>query len=344
MRREDGQPAQDEVDGLPTEEAVSVVVDRDGSPEPDSVRRALEQVTDDGVVSWEAADASVAHASKVVSTPETRIELAAIAIAEAREAAEPVADLDVVAVRLDDFEARLSALETRVEAVGEELQTVVQRCTERDGLFDVARGIQDVVDDANRVHGAADDLALEIEEFQQWLGSERVRVREFEEDVDAVDRSIAELAGAVEELAEATSGGDPADESGDADRPGPGSDADLGGRWFEAGLQARLLSLLVDDLRGERADLREWAERDGTDGDGWGDGLGERLDDLDARIGSIDDRLEAVAKPGWTDQFGSRLEAFESAADEFAPPVDWGEVQAELDRHRAEVGRGAGQP
>ena len=130
MSHEDREPAPNSLTGRSLDDAVDAVVNRDESHDPDEVRRVLSSVTEDGVVSTDAADDAVAHLSKVVSTPETRTELAAIALADAKEAAEPVAHLDVVQARLDQYQTRLDELEAYVPDLGEELQVALFRLRE----------------------------------------------------------------------------------------------------------------------------------------------------------------------------------------------------------------------
>jgi hypothetical protein len=72
MSHEDREPAPNSLAGRSLDDAVDAVVNRDESHDPDEVRRVLSSVTEDGVVSTDAADDAVAHLSKVVSTPETR--------------------------------------------------------------------------------------------------------------------------------------------------------------------------------------------------------------------------------------------------------------------------------
>lgn len=323
------------IDGLSEAEAVEVVLAREGSPGAGTVRTALERVADDGVVSWAAADEALAHASKVVSTPETRVELASIALAEAKEAAEPATDLDVVRSRVRDLEDRLSALEDAVEELAGSLQAVVRRCEEREDLYAVARGLRDVTADANRLHGAAEDLKLDVEAFERWLGNHGVRVRELEEDVDAVASSLEELADAVGRLEEAVGDGTTEGTSGAVTAADPEGDPSTA--WVDASLRRRTMDLLVADLRAELDGLRVLANRSDVGPSSRTDHVEGRLDTLDARITAIGRRLEDVASATWRERYGDRLAAFETAVDEFEPPVDWGQVETALEERRAAI-------
>lgn len=329
MSQEDGEPGLDRIEGVPLDDAVESVV-ADTGRDPDAVRRALSHVTDDeGVVTTDAVDDALAHLSKVVSTPETRAEFAAIELADAREAAEPVADLDTVAARLDAFESRLDAVEARVADLGVELQRLVDGDA-RDDLFETAAAIQDLTETANAAQRAADELYVDAEEFQRWLATPAVRYDEFASELDALDESLDALAGTVDDLADAAADATEADV--DADDPALG--------WFEATLRHRAVELLFADLRAELSDYHTWAARDGADA---GDDLDD-LDDLDARLDALerrwhalDDRLDAVASPRWHDRFDDQLRALDAALEPFEPPIDWTDVQAALDDVRQHI-------
>lgn len=328
---EDGETADDSIAGLPKEEAVATILKRDEPDDPAAVRGALDQVTADGLVCWDAADEALAHASKVVSTPETRVEFASMALEDAKEAASPVSHLDVVRARVTDLEARLSTLESEVAEVAEMLRAVVERCEERGDLYAVARGLRDVTAEADRLHGAIEDLRLDAEAFETWLGSHDVRIQEFGEDVDAVVGSLDELADAVDRLEDSVGA------VGGTEAPEVDRNAEPSAAWYDANRRLRVVDLLVADLQAELDALRALADREDAEPSDRTDEVEARLGDLDARVASIADRLKAVAEPAWREQYGDRLAAFESAIDEFEPPVDWGELQATLESHRTDV-------
>lgn len=306
------------IDGLPISDAVEAVLARNEDRDPEAVRRALYHVSEDGVVREDAVDDALAQASKVVSTPETRVELAAMDLAEAREAAEPVADLAVVESQLDAFRDRLSAAEDRVADLGPELRRLVERGEDADGIYDVARGVQRLTEDANAAQIAADDLRLDLEHFERWVGSPSRRLRELGEDVDALVDYRTEIDETADDLAAA------ADEM-----------TDPAVAWCDATLRQRVLGLLLADLWAELADLRTWADREDDD-DGRAAQIEARLDDLEEGRSTTGDRLADVARPAWNDRFGALIADFETALDAFEPPVEWGVVQATLDEHLPE--------
>lgn len=283
-------------------DAVTEVVDRD----PAVIRAALDAVAgEDGRVTWDGVDAELADASKVVATPETRVELAAMAVADARDAAADAPDLDTVDARLDTHEDRLAALEATVDDLGTRLQDIVEQASERDALADVALALHDLREDARAAQWTADELSDDAESLERWLTSPERRRDAFEDDLADVADSLDALADAADRL-----------EDGDA----------TAAAWVGAALQARVLSLLLADLRAERADLREWG--------GDYEAEASRLDDLDARRQSLADRIDATATPEWRDVHGHRVETFTTAVADLEPPLDWGVVQAELDAAR----------
>ncbi|WP_372910107.1 halo transducer protein [Salinigranum sp.] len=335
MSQEDGERPPDSLEGRSLDEAVDVVTAREEDTDPAEVRRALSYVTDDdGVVTSAAVDDAFGELSKVVSTPETRTELARIAFADATETAEPVDDVDVVRARLDRFEERLERIEAHVPDLGRELQDLVN--DDEADLYDVAVRIQRLTAAANRAQGAADELQVDLEEFERWVGSAAVRHDEFAAELDALDGSLDELARAVDAVA--------ANASDDGDGGGAESDTDPALVWVDASLRHRAVALLFSDLRAELDALREWptwddASLDGAereDGDRTAE-LDSRLDDLEARWGSLGDRLDDVARPAWHERYDEVLGNFADAVDDLEPPLDWREVQAALDEHRNRV-------
>lgn len=384
MSHEDGRD-RDAIAGLPLDAAVEQVLDGNPSleggktiskndiyqleghksssetdaPDPETVRATLDRVTTDGVVRRDAVEDALSETAKVVSTAETRTELAGIELSDTREAAESVSDLDAVATRVGAFESRLDDVRTRVTDLGSDLETLVERATETGRIYEVAAGMRRLTADAKAVQRDADELALDLESFQRWVANPDVRFRELAEDVDAVQDSVEDLAGVADEIAAATGqtataivaeteaseakGGETEEDEAQGvtttvDSPGESADADrLGVALADARLRRRVTVLLVADLRSELADLRTWAEREGEDL-ARADELGDRLDDLDACLSSVGDRLAALADPEWTDRFGDQLAAFETATDDLEPPLDWSAVEAAFEEHRPEVG------
>jgi chaperonin cofactor prefoldin len=337
------------LDGMAVDDAVEAVVAADESRDPEAVRRALSQVSEDGVVTESAVDDAVGHLSKVVATPETRVELVGIELDEAREDAQPVADIDLVAARFDEYETELAALEDRLEGIQASLSDIVDRADDPVSLYAVGRGCSEVTAEANALQADADDLKLELEtDFQRWLTDARFRADRLGEDVDAVE-------GMLEELSEVAAALDDADEDETPTLPGGETVADPAVAWFDASLRVRVATLLLADLRAERADLRAWLEREseseseGDEGEsetGREDGAGgeavDALEDAAGRLASLDERasgledwLDALARPAWRDRFGDRVETFEHAVADRPTPVDWAAVQATLEEHRS---------
>lgn len=303
--------------GRSLDEAVEAVVARDESATPETVRRVLSHVETDGTVSWDGVDEAVAQLATVVSTPETRAELAAIELADAREAAEPVADREVVRTRLDAFERRLDAVETRVEALGADLQSLVG--DDSAGLYEVAEDVHQLTVAANSAQRAADELQVDLEEFQRWLADPDVRRETFAEELDALAESLDALSATTDELAAAMDD----------------SDSDPGATWFDTRLRHRALDPLFSDLRRELAALEAWDEETGGETADDLAALADRLDGLRAQWRSETERLERLARPAWRDRFDDRLSSFDAALAAVEPPVDWGEISAALDDARA---------
>jgi DNA repair exonuclease SbcCD ATPase subunit len=319
MSEEDGDG--DRLAGLPPAEAAEAVAETNEDVDAEAARVTLERVAEDGVVSREGADEALAELSKLVATAETRTELAGIALSDARETAEPVADLDAVRSRLDEFESRLEAVESRAADLGSALEAIV-RPDDR-GLYAVARDAGRVDAAARSVQQAADELQVDVESFERWVQDEERRVEELEDDVDAVADPVEELTATCEELADVIDGDD---------AHGPESVVALS--WADATLRHRVLALFLEDVRAELADLRAWGDRTGGESAGDVDDVAARIDRLDARLDATGARLDDLARPAWVEHYREDLAGFEAALAEFAPPVDWEEVHAELEAHR----------
>ncbi|MYL16949.1 halo transducer protein [Halorubrum distributum] len=303
------------LDGMSTERAAELV--NDDERDLGERRETLAIVTRDGTVRRAAVDDALANASKVVTTAETRVELAAEKLDGARETASPVADLDLVSTRLGDFDARLDAVEDRSDALGEAVQEVLAMRAEGD-LYEVARRIRRLTTAATEVQRAADDLQFELGSFEEWLTDPDRRAAELDGDVDALAESIEEL----DEVSEAL-GGD-----------GSGPEGEAGRTWAAARVRHRVASLLIADLRAELAALRRWAEREGAPAPS---GIEPQIDEVQGRHGAVGDRLASQADPEWVARFGDRLTALDEALAAMEPPVAWGEVEAVVAEHRPEA-------
>lgn len=294
--------------------ALAAATDRDA----DMVADDLSLFVVDGIVSRDRVDDALAGLSKVVSTPETRLEVAAREVERAHDAAAGVADLDTVAHRLDGLDNRLAAVESEVDTLGDRLTGLLDRAGDPAAAAEVARGVEALTDDANAAQVAADDLRGDAEATKRWAEDPGTRSHEFGEDVDAVAASVDGTADAADWL------------TGEADDlPEWRSTGDPGVVWAEARISAHVADLLVADLRAELADLRTWAAREDTD-----PGLADdaaRVDDLAARRDNIADRLDDAARPAWREAHGDRVGHAVEAVAAFDPPVAWGAVRAALD-------------
>jgi hypothetical protein len=313
----------DSLDGLSLDAAVDAVVARTGD-DPDTVRATLQRVTEEGVVRREAVDDALAHVSKVVSTPETRVENAGMLIDDAREAAAAVDHLDSVAERLDDFEERHAAVASRVDDLGDRLQSVVALAGESDAIYETAVEIRRLNAAANSAQHTADKLGVDAEELTAWIRTPDRRLDALDDDADAVAGFVDGVAETLDALA-----------AGDVDAP-PAAVR------FDAALRHRVARLLLDDLRADVAALHAWPAPGPDDAHGAVDAdalaaLDDRLATLDDRLRSIGDRLDEHTGTGWRDRYGDRLADFEAALDDHAPPVDWAAVESLLDEYRPET-------
>ncbi|ADE01789.2 hypothetical protein [Haloferax volcanii] len=326
MAQQDGTTGSERIIGLSKSDAADRVVDADESRDPDTVRAVLSHVTEDGAVTADGVDSAATDTSMILSTAETRVELASIDLDDAREAAGDDAAVGAVRSRLDVFEAKVTNATERVESLGEELQGLTDWRDDPRSVYDIVLGLREVASEAQALTAHADDIQLDVEEFERWLSNHDVRVRGLDGDLAALEQSLDGLAGRVEAVANAESSEDSADAA-------EGADDDRATEWCNAALRARVSALLVEDVRAELDDLRELA----PESDAATDGLDEAAADLDehgARVQRLRERLDGLARPSWTDEYGARIESFEETLAAFEPPVSWGEVQAELDDAR----------
>jgi len=156
----------------------------------------------------------------------------------------------------------------------------------------------------------ADNFAFDLEQFESWIGAPQRRHKEFAEDAGLVEESVRALADAVGAV-------------DDADEPGAG--------WEDATMRARVLGLLVADLRAEFDGLRTLAERQ----DATVPPEHERRVTATAQaVGRLRTRLADRAEPAWRERFAADLNGLAAALDGTAPPVEWGEVEAALSSRR----------
>lgn len=293
--------------GMEKSAAVDALLAADERRDRERVAAALDHVTEDGRVSREAARSTLAHLSKVVSTPETRAEVAAAALSDARETAEDAPDLDLIDARFDEYETLLADVESRADALGSELQSVVEK---RNGdVYEFARGVEELTAEANDVHRAADELGVEIEAFERWLRSPQARAEGLSEDAGAIEESVSNLTDAVTELES-----DPTAEV-----------------WAELTMRHRLMGLLLDDVRAELRTLRDWEDVDAFDD------VEERIADVETRRAELDGRLSALAREEWVAEYGEDVRALESELGSYDPPVEWGAVREAFESRLADL-------
>lgn len=286
----------EELDGLPLDAAVERVDGDDGAAES-----ALRLAAENGVVRWDALEDELATVSKVVATPETRLELATAAVADARAAADGLAEEPVVARRLDALDDRLASVDDDVTALASDLRDIAARTGEPGELYAVAADLQSLRRRANEQQTAADELIDDAETVERWLGSAEQRRREFDSDLDALATTVDSTESA---LARAEEGDDAA---------------------VEAAASHVVSGLLVADLRTELGTLREWPGEDGNGVD-WGEAA-DRLAELETRREELDGRVDAVA--------GGTLADLDAAVGDPEPPIEWERVRAAVDGYRA---------
>ena len=314
-----------ELAGLPIERAVDIVGTADA--DPGELRETLAIVAEDGVVSRAAVDDALANASMVVTTAETRVELAGDKLDNARAAAPSTADLAFVSDRVDNFDTRLGHIETRADDLGAALQEVVSMKADGD-LYEIARRIRRLTNAATEVQQAADDLQLELDSFEAWLTDADRRVDELTADIDALADSLSELSDVVDQLENS----DADDDGNDSDDTNP--ESETASRWAAAMVRHRVLSLLLTDLRAELTAIQTWAEREAVTSPS---GIEPRLDEIQESHTALGERLTACADPEWTARFDEQLTALEEALTEMEPPVVWADVDAAVAEHRPAV-------
>jgi chromosome segregation ATPase len=321
----DGAERPGDIDGMDIDEAVEAVVAGGQEQDAETARATLEFVAEDGVVSHDTVSSTLGEVSKVVATAETRTELAEGQLADARESAAHVDDLGAVDFYLAEFQERFDNVEQALGTLQARLEAVTDRA-DWGRIYKVAQEAKQVRQSATQVQGAADELQVDLEGFERWLGDRGTRYRELGDDLDALEQSVADLGDAVERIGDAADG----DEEAVA--------ADLPTAWADTTLRVRMLDLFLTDVRGELSDLRTWDEReDVTDAEPAAE-IEARIDEAAAECDRLADRLDALAEPAWREDVGDDLAEFDAELAEFEPPVDWGEVQRTLETYRSRVG------
>lgn len=292
---------------------VATVVDA-VDEEPEAVRDALDPIAADGRVTEGTVEHTVSDTAKLLATAETRVELAEIAYDDAAAAAD-IDDAPVMGERLDAFESRLDAVTDRSAALGPELPKPDTGLGSPDELYKLGLDLRDVATRAQGVARTADELTFDLEQFESWVDSPPRRHDEFGDDVELVEESLADLADAVAGI-------------DDADAPGAA--------WADATMRARVLDLLLTDLRAEFETLERLAERqDAT----VPPTLHERVGAAERELGRLRTRLGDQGEPAWREQFADELYGLTEGLSEMAPPVDWGAVDELVSEQRAAIGR-----
>jgi chromosome segregation ATPase len=299
-------------------EAVAERISASGNHDPETVRETLAEISEEGTVTREAIDEALADLSKVVATPETRVEITRRTLTDASEAAEPVRDTEIVRSRLNNFETEISTLEERVTTLGSRLSALVERAQDPDDLHAIGSEIREIRSEATDVQGDADALTVEIESFEQYLRNPDRWADELGEDVDALEEAIEEPL----EVAANVS---------DIERDGH-ERTDLALAWANATLQNRLQKLLIEDVKAELDALSEVAIDQGIDDPC--NGIGQRLEEVETFRSDVSHRLDEVAKHSWERTHGEVINSFAQTLVEFEHPINWVELQDELEYHR----------
>lgn len=300
--------------------ALSDLVDRvaeETGEDPSSIRTFLDPFVDDGAITDDAIEATVTDVAQVLATAETRVDLATRTRADVREAVTAAPDLAIVGARDRAFTDRLADLRDDVDELGTTLTSVRTGMDSPVAVYRAGVDLHELTTEAQRIVRVAHDLETELDAFEAWLSSAPRRHDALVDEVDAAESSAASVAEAVETLQTAA---DPDPE-----------------RWFDAAVQTLVLGVVVDDLRTETADLREWAEREEKPFPA----------DVDDRIESLRDETTACAsaledRPNWEATYDTRLETLETELASVDPPVAWAQVDAHV--AAAREGTGTGEP
>jgi predicted nucleic acid-binding Zn-ribbon protein len=319
----DDAPAVDVV-GKGLEAAVDAVVEADGSRDRTLVRDALERVTEDGVVTWDAVDDALPAVTQGASTAEERTSMASFELAKLRDDAEDLSDLPTVEARLAEFESELSVLSDRSSDLRDRVDAVHDRVEAADSLYPVAAEFRDVADEAESIEDTAMALIEAIEDLADDVADPEGWVRNVRRDLVAVEDTLEALETVADNLESAVAG----------DGDDWAAEIDPAVAWFDATLRVGVVDLMVADAAFELGDLRTWADR--ADADWYPDDADDQVADLRDRRASLETRLDDLSDPAWRERFGDRLDAFEDDLAGTDPPVDWRELQMTLDRYRPE--------
>ena len=298
--------------------ALSDLVDRvaeETGEDPSSIRTFLDPFVDDRTITDDAIEATVTDVAQVLATAETRVDLATRTRADVREAVTAAPDLAIIEARDRAFTDRLADLRDDVDELGTTLTSVRTGMDSPVAVYRAGVDLHELTTEAQRIVRVAHDLETELDAFEAWLNSAPRRHDALVDEVDAAESSAASVAETVETL-QTTAEPDPE-------------------RWFDAAVQTLVLGVVVDDLRTEAADLREWADREEkpfpTDVD---DRIESLREETAARASAFEDR------PDWEDQYDTRLETLETELAAVDPPVAWAQVDAHVAAAREGIGTG----
>jgi len=321
-----------DLEGAPLEEAVEAVVAADESRDPTVVRDALSYIAEDDVVTGTTLADTATVVTQEVSAARDRALTAQLELTQAQEAAEPVADLPAVAERLGTYERAVETLMERVEDLEAREAELGERVEDPDSLYAVAEETRAILDEADSIEGTALLLTEELQDLTGDLEHPEAWINTLQRDLNAVEETVDAIASVVDALPAAGDG-----EDDDADGAGVDWEArsvDPPVAWFDATLRVELVALMVADLRAELDDLRTWARRDEDVDEWYAEAVADRLDEVATRQADLADRLEALARPAWSDRFADRREAFAADLGDLEPPVDWTEMQSVLETYR----------
>jgi len=302
-----------DLNGLSVEQAVDIVVD--DKDDSGTVRETLAIVSQDGVVRRTSVDDALANASKVVTTAETRVELAEKKLDDVREVSASVPDGILFQPVSTIFVERRDVVETPIRRTRADGPRDTLEMRDHGDLYEIAQRIRQLTNAATEVQRAADDLQFELDSFEAWLTDADRRTEELTTDVDAVAESVGELDDVVDRIKV---------DDGAAEN-------DAARTWAAATVRHRVVSLMITDLRSELATLRTWAEREG---DTPPSNVESRLGEIRNRHEAVGGRLTARAEREWRTQYGDQLTAVDEVLEEMEPPVSWAEVEAAVEEHR----------
>jgi septal ring factor EnvC (AmiA/AmiB activator) len=317
------------LDGLSVADAIDAI-----DPEHDEgsrIRQALVHVSEDGVVSHAGAEEGLSEASLLVSTVENRTEVASNRLSETRETAAKQPDLDVIDRRLSRFETRMAEIRDDAEAVSEQLESVVDRFDETTSLYELGDRLRSLTARARSVQQRADELYVDLDDFETWLEEPQQRRDELHADIDAISDTVSVLDETLERLERGVT---------DGSERGLEVPEEPGLTWVGATFRSRVVALLLSDVRDEHDQLQQWVEQGASDPAATtasDSTVHDRIRSLQADLDRLDDRLRTVGTPEWRERFDADLEQFETAIAPMEPPVDWDEVQATLETHRDRI-------